>query len=360
MKPRGQVFLHAAPHFHDPTTTPRIMWTTVVCLLPAGAWGCWMYGMRSLLIIGVAVLAAAAGELAANLLSHRLTLSDGSAVLSGLLVAYILPPGVPLYVPAAASLFAMLVIKATFGGLGANWMNPAVGGQVFAYFSWTSALSAWSLPRAWLSDVSAGPPLGVSPLQFLAGQASRIGSAELHQGAATLLRGYPASNTAKAVADWLSQTFRFSVDPHFLDLAAGSVPGDIGSVSPILLLLGAAYLFHRRFITWHAPAGFLASFLLFVWIFGGVPENRGWFTGFPLFQLFTGSTILAAFFLCTDPVTSPLSRHGMLVYGIGIGFFAFLMRVFGGAEEAVFLAILLMNIAVPAIDQLAERKRHAW
>jgi electron transport complex protein RnfD len=251
----------------------------------------------------------------------------------------------------------MLVIKASFGGLGSNSMNPAVGGQVFVYFSWSGALSAWGVPRLWPSGISVGAPSVLSPLQYSAEQVMHLAT-----GAGTraghFLESYPVSPIATTIAAWLNHVLRTVLDPHYIDLLLGNVPGDIGTVSAVLLLAGGSYLFYKGIITWHAPVGFLATFVVLVWIFGGLPLNLGWFSGLPFFHLLSGATLLAALFLGTDPVTSPLSRGGMVVFGIGIGTLSFLIRILGAAEEAVFMAILLMNISVPAIDRLMERRAH--
>jgi len=350
-----RVSLYEAPHVHQGATTRRIMWTVIATLVPAGAWAVWIYGWRALVVILVSVAAALLGELIGNLLSRRFTLRDGSAVLSGLLIAYTLPAGVPLYVPIAAALFAMLVIKASFGGLGTNWMNPAVGGQVFAYFSWSGALSAWVTPRFWPQGIATGPPLGLSPLEYIASH-SVDGAHLAGKVSAALLHSYPVSTAAEAIASWISDSLRLTIDPHFVDLFFGNVPGALGGVSVLLLLLGSIHLFRRRIITWQAPVAFLTSFLALVWVFGGLPANRGWFAGAPVLQLFSGATVLAALYLISDPVTTPLAGRGMVIFGIGTGIFAFLIRVFGAAGESVFMAILLMNVAVPAINRLTEKR----
>lgn len=347
--------VYDAPHVHEGAATTRIMWTVVLALAPAGIWGIWIYGWRALLLLAVSVGAALFGELAGNVITRRFTISDGSAVLSGLLIAYALPVGVPLYIPIAAALFAMLVIKASFGGLGTNWMNPAVGGQVFAYFSWSAAVTTWSVPRLWPNLASGISTSAFSPLQFAAAQPAGAGGG-IGQIGPNLLHSYPVTAFAKTVSDWAAHATRVTIDPHYVDMFFGSVPGDLGGASVLLLLAGSIYLFRRRIITWEAPTAFLVSFILLVWVFGGLPHDRGWFAGAPVLHLFSGATVLAALYLVNDPVTTPVGGKGMIVFGLGVGFFAFLIRVFGAAEESVFMAILLMNVAVPAINRFTERR----
>lgn len=344
--------LQSAPSLHDRSSTTRFMWIVVLTLLPAGAWGCWMYGLRALLIIGIAVASALIGEIIAGIVTGRRSLSVGSAVLAGLLVAYLLPPGVPFYLPVVASLFAVLVMKAAFGGLGSNWLNPAVAGQLFVYLLWPGLLERFRAPMLWQHAGREGASVVTTPLPFVLHRAA--GS---HAALSGLIASYPTSGAARAVAAWSARHLGIVVDPHFLDLAVGAVPGDIGAVSPLLLVLGSIYLFRRRIITWHAPVAFLASLLLVVWIAGGLPVHRGWFTGMPLLYLLSGSTILVALFLATDPVTSPLSSLGMVIFGVGLGIVSFLVGLLGIPEEAVLIAVLVMNLAVPALNRLARRQR---
>lgn len=325
------------------------MWTVVLCLLPAGVWGVVVFGLRSLLVVGVALVSAVIGELVGNLLMRRFTILDGSAVVSGLLMGFMLPPEVPFYIPVAASLFAMLVIKAAFGGLGSNWMNPAVGGQVFVYLGWGGSLAAWSSPRFW----SAGSAGIQSPLEFVSG---RLGHLAPAAGVIQLLHSYPVSGFSRSISNWLAGTLQLRIDPHMIDLFVGSVPGFVGTVSPLLLLLGGITLLRLRVAAWEAPVGFIGSFVLATWLLGGLPVHQGWFGGFPLFELFSGTTLMTGLFLCTDPVTSPLSRGGRLVFGVGIGLLDFLMRLFGMTGEASLIALLAMNMLSPGIERLMDWK----
>ena len=341
--------LHPAPHLHDGTSTRRMMWFVVLCLLPALAWGVVLFGLRALLVVGVALVSAVIGELIGNLIMRRLTILDGSAVLSGLMIGLMLPPEVPLYIPVAASLFAMLVIKAAFGGLGSNWMNPAVGGQVFVYLAWGGSLAGWSSPRFWQTA-----NVGIrSPLEYVSGRLAHLSPGG---GVAGLMHSYPVSVIGRSISDWLAGALQLRIDPHMIDLLVGTVPGYIGTVSPVLLLIGSIALYWRRVAAWEAPVGFFASFVFAMWILGGLFAQRGWFGGFPLLELFSGSALMTGLFLCTDPVTSPLSRGGRLFFGLGIGLLTFLLRVLGVTEEAPLIALLVMNMASPGIERLMEWK----
>jgi Na+-translocating ferredoxin:NAD+ oxidoreductase subunit D len=325
------------------------MWSVTLCLLPAAAWGVFVFGMPALLVLGASVLSAVACEAVAARVARRSTLLDGSAVLCGLLVGMTMPPAVPLLVPIVASGFAMVVVKWSFGGLGGNWMNPALAGRVFAAFSWPGVMASWVAPRtlAVLDGSTAATPLELI-------KAAQHGAPN---GPIALLRGagYPVSPFDAGVTDWLNAyllgPFGANMPSGYVDLFVGNMAGSIGGGSALLLLLGAVVLFARRIITWHIPTAYLCSFAVFTWMFGGVASGAGYFSGDVLFSLFTGGLLLAAFFMATDPVTTPLTRGGMVVFGAGAGIMTFILRTFGQFPESIALAIIAMNVAVPFIDR---------
>lgn len=285
-----------APHLHQGPTTRGIMLTTAACLAPAAAWAVLVQGPGALAVLAVAVGASLAAELAIGLAAwRRFTLADGSALLTGLLVALSLPAYAPLFLPAAAAAFAVAVVKASFGGLGRNWMNPALGGRLFAAFSWPVLLAVRPLP-----------PGG-----------------------------------------WLEVPYGFGDG----SLLGGS--GALGPVSTLLLALGGAYLLARRIAAWEIPASFAAAFALTVWALGGLPAGQGLFRGDLPSALAGGGFALAAFFMATDPVTTPRGRAARLAFGAGCGVLSFLFRSYGRRPEAPFLAVPLMNMVVPLLERLA-------
>ncbi|MBN2051015.1 MAG: RnfABCDGE type electron transport complex subunit D [Spirochaetales bacterium] len=346
-----------SPHIHQGDTTARIMWTVSACLAPAGIWGIYVFGLRALLVILVALVAALAGEFLAGRLTGRRTLTDGSAFVTGLLVAYNMPPDVPLYIPVVASLFGILVVKWCFGGLGCNWMNPALGGRVFVFFSWTGGMTSWRFPSTMQTVDTIS---GASPLGFV-----KTGFSELSGEAASVtgyLRsaGYPFSPMDGRVTAFLNDTFGFSLSNGYVDQFVGNIPGCIGEVSALFLILGAVVLFIRKIITWEIPVFYLGSFSLLMWIFGGTAGGQGFFQGDVLFHLFTGGLMLGAFYMATDMVTSPVTRKGMMIFGLGCGFFTFLIRRYGSFPEGVSLAIIFMNILVPMINRVTGPKRFGF
>jgi len=294
----------AAPHLHAELTTPRIMVSVSLCLLPAAAWGALVLGPRVLAVLAAAVAASLAVELLiAGLAWRRVTLTDGSALVTGLLVGCSLPAAVPLFIPAAAAAFAAAVVKMTFGGLGRNWMNPALGGRLFAAFSWPGLLAAagGALSGGW-----AGAP------------------------------GVPGGLPGR----WL---------PGWGFLWNGS---SIAEVSTVLLALAAAYLIAVRITAWEIPAAFVVAFAAAVWVLGGLPAGGGWFRGDVPASLGSGGLALVALYMATDPVTSPAVQPGRLIFGAGCGLLCFLFRARGAGLEGAVLAVLVMNMLVPLIDRL--------
>jgi len=355
MEEKDLRLIEPAPQIHHPDSTERIMWAVVVSLVPAGAWGVYVFGARVIAVLAVSIISSMAAEFVmAKLMGKENTLYDGSAFLTGVLIGFNLPPGIPYFVPIMASLFAVIIVKWTFGGLGTNWMNPALAGRVFVFFSWTGHMTNWTMPRTMnaVDSVSGASVLGFIKTGLIDYQGAPKGPMQYLNS-----KGYPQSSTDASVTEWLRGVFGDGVGGGYWDLFIGNVPGCIGEISALLLLLGAAYLFYRKIITWETPVSYLVVFSLLVWIFGGLPFNAGFFRGNILFHLFSGGLMLGAFFMATDMVTSPLTRRGMLIFGAGAGFLTFLIRVYGSFPEGVSLAIILMNIFVPMINRYTQEQR---
>ncbi len=333
MNTENKFIIESSPHLHHPDSTARIMLDVIIALVPAGIWGVFVFGVKALLVLAVSVIGAVLGEYLMNKVFKRFTLADYSAVLTGLLVGYNMPPAVPLFVPFLASLFAIIVVKWSFGGLGCNWMNPALGGRLFVFFSWTGAMTKWSAPCTQPGVDALG---GASPLGFV-----KTGMMEF-------------SGTISGPIEFMAKE-GYPMNGYF-DLFIGNVSGCIGEVSALLLILGGIYLLYRKVITWEIPVAYIGSFAILVWIFGGLKFTGSLFTGDIAFHLFAGGLMLGAIFMATDMVTSPLSTKGQIIFGIGCGFLTFLIRFYGSFPEGVSLAIVLMNIAVPLIDKYSKTK----
>lgn len=333
----------ASPHIHGPLRTDRAMIYVIIALLPSAIWGVWAFGLRALAVLLVSIASAMLVEYLLGLVSKESTLRDFSAAVTGLLVGMNMPPAVPLYIPIIASAFAIAVVKWTFGGLGCNWMNPALAGRVFVFFSFTSQMSAFTLPR-WmqLDGMSSATPLSAMKTAISGGAAGR--SAELLSGS------IPSTDLAIAVAD------KLSISPYAVDAFLGNVGGCIGEVSALLLIVGGIFLIAKGIIAWRIPVIYIGSFALLSWVFGGIPYGLGAFHGEILVPVFSGGLILGAFFMATDWVTTPTTPKGEIVFAIGCGFFTFLIRYFGSLPEGVSLAIIMMNIITPTIDRFVKVK----
>lgn len=359
MKQNELLVITGSPQFYDDSSTVNIMWAVFACLLPAAGWGIYLFGYPALkvLVVSLGTCLAAEGLLAA--VFRKFTLWDGSAALTGLLIGMNLPPSVPLYIPAAASVFAMAVVKWTFGGLGHNWMNPALAGRAFVYFSWPGPMTSWVSPSTMtrVDGVSAATPLG-----FL-----KTGLVDYSGPARTPMEflgqnGFPRSLSDGMATDWLNanllEPLGISLPPGYADLFLGNIPGCIGETSGLFLLAGTIYLLGKRIITWHVPAAYFGVFGLLVWTFGGLRFGGEFFTGDVLFHLFAGGLLLGVFYMATDVVTSPLTKKGMLIYGAGAGLLTFLIRQYGSFPEGVSPAVLLMNVFVPLINRYSGPSRY--
>lgn len=346
--------LGGGSQIHKRDSTSLIMWSVSLALLPASLWGLHIFGIRSLFVLVASILAACLAELFVNLFTKKITLGDGSAFLTGLLVGLNMPPSIPFYIPAVASVFAILVVKWSFGGLGCNWMNPALAGRVFVFFSWSDKMAHWTFPLE---------------------KGHRFFERLINNGKVDLDGLFSPDTVScvtplgplKTAGEWLThnsvssplELFSQKAYPlTYRDLFMGTIPGCIGEVSVLLLLIGALFLIIRKIVRWEIPVAYLGTFALLIWVFGGKGLTGTLFTGDVLFHLFSGGLMLGAFFMATDMVTSPVTSKGMLIFGVGCGFLTYLFRSFNSFPEGVSFAILLMNITVPLIDKYITPKRY--
>lgn len=346
----GKYIVTNSPQFHSSDSTSKIMWTVTLTLLPAALWGVYAFGLEALWTLLISVSSAVLFEAWVSYLLKKNTLWDGSAFLTGLLIGMNMP-ALPLphvfYIPVAASFFAIVIVKGAFGGLGNNWMNPALAGRVFVFFSWTKYMNQWKVP--FLTDEKAAMLTSATPsgdgIDMITG-ATPLGAIKAG------LLGWEGS--ASGSLEFLSQ---IGEPVSYMDLFLGKVGGSIGEISAVLLLAGALWLFIKKYIRWETIVSYLGVFVLFIWIFEGRRFGNGFFTGDVLFHLLSGGFILGCFFMATDMVTSPLTGKGLLIFGAGCGLLTFLFRVYGANPEGVSLAIIIMNITVPVIDRYTGPER---
>ncbi|MCK5329179.1 MAG: RnfABCDGE type electron transport complex subunit D, partial [Candidatus Latescibacteria bacterium] len=233
-----------------------------------------------------------------------------------------------------------------------------VAGRVFVFFSWTRPMTRFSMPRTLplVDGLTSATYLGVVKTGLTESTGATGGPLAILERA-----GFPHSNLDATAIDWLNsvilERLGISLPFGYFDPFVGNIPGSIGEVSALLLLLGAVYLFAKKIITWEIPATYFLSFALLTWIFNGTVHGGGAFTGDVLFNVLSGGFMLAVFFMATDMATSPMTRKGMLIYGVGVGFLTFLIRTYGSFPEGASLAIILMNIFVPLIDRATRPSR---
>lgn len=302
----------APPHIFTKDSTALIMQDVIIALLPALLAGVYIFGYRAALLTLIAVASAVAFEHLWNVaLKKQTTVYDLSAVVSGMLLAFNLPASAPWWIAVVGSFFMIIIVKMCFGGLGQNFLNPALGARAFLVASWPGIMTNYVNPGAKLLPVLS--PDAVSSATPLSGE----------------------------------------VPVDYISLLLGNVGGCIGETSKIALLIGLAYLLVRRIITWHTPVAFVGTVALLSWIFGG----DGYFSGDWLFHILSGGLFLGAFFMATDYSTTPVTQKGAFVFGVGCGILTVIIRLAGGYPEGVSYSILLMNVASPIIERLTAPKR---
>lgn len=301
-----------SPHIHKRTSTSKIMWTVTLCLLPSGLAGVFIFGLKALWIILLGVISAVISEgVIQKVTKRKITLYDGSAVLTGLLLAFNLPSSVPWWIPVIGSFFAIAIGKQIFGGLGQNIFNPALVGRAFLVASWPKYMTAFPKPFQYHDAITAATPLALAK-----------------------------ENAAAALIPNMA-------DISYLDLLLGKRGGCIGEVCIIALLVGALILLIKKYISWHVPLTYIATTALLTLMFAG----KELFSGDWIFHILTGGLILGAFFMATDYVSSPLTNKGKLIFGFGCGLLTSVIRLWGGYPEGVSFSILIMNAAAPFIDR---------
>ncbi len=310
-----------SPHIKSPESTATIMLDVIIALLPAFIWGISVFGTRALAVMAVSVAACVGFEAASQFLLHRpVTIRDLSAVVTGLLLAMNLPVSIPLWMPVVGAFFAIVVVKQLFGGIGCNFVNPALSARVFL-LSWASEMTAFSADGEKVTSLS--PVLTEGDIVASATPLASLKAGEL-----------PAET--------------------IFDMLLGNHAGCIGEVSSLLLLAGGIFLLVQRVITWHIPVAYIGTVAALTFLF---PQHGGVAAEFMLYELLAGGLILGAFFMATDYATSPVTPTGRLIFGVGCGLITVLIRYFGSYPEGVSFSILVMNLLVWYIDKATMPRR---
>jgi len=321
-----------SPHIRDRVSIPKIMYSVIGALCPAWIAGIYFFGPRAAWLTLLSIAAAVLTEwIIQKLRKIPISVGDGSAILTGMLLAFNLPPGVSWWIPVVGSAFAIGIGKQVFGGLGYNPMNPALLGRAFLLASWPVQMTTkWLVPKggtlSGIDGVSSATPLAILK--------------DAHKVLADF-DAFPADKVAQTT-DLLGK-----LPSSYADLFWGRVGGCLGETSVIILLIGAAFLIYKGYVDWRIPSGYIGTVIVLTWMFGG---------SHPLFHVLAGGLILGAFFMATDMVTSPITPVGRGLFGIGCGILTVVIRLVGGYPEGVSYSILLMNLTVPLIDRFTRPK----
>ncbi len=315
-----------SPHVHGGDSIEKNMYGVLIALVPTFIFSIVFFGLGAILVTLTSVAACLVFEYVIQkyLMKQRPTIWDGSAIITGVLLAFNLPSSLPLWIVVIGALVAIGIGKMSFGGLGNNIFNPALVGRVFLLISFPVQMTTWPVPNGF---ATADAVTGATPLALVK----------------------EAVKNGQAVGDTLS-----SVGITTSNLILGNIGGSLGEVAAIGLLLGFAYMLIRKIISWHISVAIFATVIVFSGILNLADPAQ--FAG-PVFHLFTGGLMLGAIFMATDYVTSPMTHKGMLIYGVGIGLLTVIIRVFGAYPEGMSFAILIMNGFTPLINRYCKPRR---
>jgi electron transport complex protein RnfD len=315
-----------SPHVHTELTVPQIMRGVIIAMVPALLFSIYNFGIGALYVSFLSVFFCVGIEyvISTYLLKRASSIYDGSAIITGLLLAFNVPSNLPWYIIFIGSAVSIGIAKMSFGGLGNNPFNPALVGRVFLLLSFPVQMTSWPVKGATFSldAITSATPLGI------------------------LKEGVNAGTSV----DVLTQDM-----PSYVDFFFGLQSGSLGEVSAFALLLGLIYMIYRKIITWHIPVSMLVTITLLTGIFWLLDPTK---YVSPLFHLLTGGIMLGAVFMATDYVTSPFTHRGMILFGVGIGVLTVLIRLFGSYPEGVSFAILIMNAFVPMINKYVKEPRY--
>ena len=316
-----------SPHQQSPETTRKLMYGVVIALLPALAASIYYFGMGAVIVTLTSVLSCVAVEYLIQkfILKVKPSISDGSAVVTGLLLAFNVPSNLPVHIIVIGAIIAIGVAKMTFGGLGNNPFNPALVGRVFLLISFPVQMTSWPVPSGFKTGF-ADAVTGATPLGLLS-------------------EGVKNGEAVSAIMDKI---------PSHMQLFYGRMGGSMGEVAAVALILGGIYLLWKKIITWHIPVSILVTVALFTGILWMADPEK---FADPMFHLLTGGLMLGAIYMATDYVTSPMTHKGMIIYGIGIGVITVLIRTWGAYPEGVSFAVLIMNAFVPLLNMYIKPRR---
>jgi len=310
-----------SPHIHGKETTKKLMYGVVLALMPAMFFAVFYFGIGALIVTSTAVISCILFEYLIQkfILNKPVSVTDGSALVTGILLAFNIPSNTPVFIIIIGSLVAIGIAKMTFGGLGNNPFNPALVGRVFMLISFPVQMTSWPLP----SGIKTGYTdaiTGATPL-------------------AIIKEGVKNGESLSQLMDKV---------PSTIQMFLGNMGGSTGEIAAFALLAGFVYMLYKKIITWHIPVSYILSVVIFSGIFWLINPERYLD---PIFHLITGGMMLGIFYMATDMVTSPINSRGMLIFGAGCGILTMLIRLWGGYPEGVSFAILIMNAFTPLINK---------
>jgi len=323
-----QLTISPSPHIHADSSVKKIMYGVVIALLPALFVSIYFYGLSALVVSLSAIISCMVFEwlIQKYLLKVETSITDGSAILTGLLLAFNVPGSIPIWIVVIGSLVAIGIGKMSFGGLGSNVFNPALVGRVFMLISFPVQMTSWPKPEV-LNFSFTDAVTGATPLAII--------------------------KEGLAKGDHF-QDIIANAGISYSNLFIGNIGGSLGEISALALLIGGIYMIMKKIITWHIPVSVLVTIFVFTGILWYInPETNA----DPVFHIITGGAMLGAIYMATDLVTSPMTHKGQIIFGIGIGLLTVIIRVFGAYPEGVSFAILIMNALVPLINIYFKPKR---
>ncbi len=317
-----------SPHIHEDNSVKKVMYGVVYALIPAMLVSVYFFGFDAVRVLLISVAACLLFEwlIQKYLIKGPATINDGSALITGILLAFNVPSNLPIWIIIVGAFVAIGIAKMSFGGLGKNPFNPALVGRVFLLISFPVQMTSWPVPKPLFSSVVTDAITGPTPLGIL--------KDGLRDG--------------EKISDIMTQI------PSYLQQLVGDIGGSLGEVSAIALLIGGLYLLLRKIITWQIPVAYLGSVIIFtgiLWL-----ANPEQFVN-PLFHLITGGLMLGVFFMATDMVSSPMSSKGQIIFGLGCGIITVVIRIWGAYPEGVSFAILIMNALTPLLNNSFKPKR---
>ncbi len=316
----GKLIASSSPHIRSGETISSIMRDVVIALLPATLAGIYFFRLRAVMVIFFAVLSAMITEAVIQKIRKQdVTLNDWSAVVTGLLLALNIPAAAPWWMPIVGSVFAIAVVKQMFGGLGNNFMNPALAARAMLLASWPVQMTTWLAPVGHTVTTTATPPVMAS-----------VGDAVTTATPLAIISGGEGAG---------------NILPTLTDLFIGNIGGCIGETSALALIIGGIYLVYRGVITPRIPVIYIATVAVLTFGFGGFDPY------FMTYQIFAGGLMLGAIYMATDYASSPVTPRGQIIFALGCGIITSIIRLYGGYPEGVSYAILLMNVASPLIDK---------